>query len=312
MDLLEYPLRNGSYAFMHSSDFRWDDLRVFLAILREGSFSAAAKRLGVEQSTVSRRVAALERVVSGVLFDRQSTGPVPTPLAQTLAPIAERTEAEARRILEASLGASRQISGRVRLALTESFATQVVIPQILPGLFAAHPHIELDLIVDDRSADLSRREADLALRHYRPTGGELTIQRLATLERVAMASRAYMRGRENCAVSDLDWIVQTLPLSHSQDEAFVVEQLGVKSRLRATGHMAQISAVIAGLGVSILTRAQMSFSSELVEVPLPPPEPPSVSVWLVAPMTLRRVPRVAAVWEYIEQAARVTLQQLSA
>lgn len=285
---------------MHTDAYRWDDLRVFLAVLRAGSFSAAAQQLGVEQSTVSRRVATLEDAVGGPLFDRRSTGPVATALGTMLAPLAEQVERQARGVLETAAAAGRAVEGRVRLAVTESFAVQVVIPFVLAGLLEAHPGLEIDLIVDDRAADLARREADLAIRHFRPPVGDLAIRQLATLERGFMANETYARAAAGKAPGELSWIVQHLPGRSYQDEAFLEAHVGAPVRVRTTGHLALIAAVRAGLGVAILSRAQAALDPTLVAMDLPLPAPTAVDAWLVAPLSLRAVPRIAAVWAYLE------------
>lgn len=285
---------------MHANDYRWDDLRVFLAILRKGSFSAAAQALDVEQSTVSRRVAALERAVGGQLFDRRTTGPVPTALGSLLAPLAEQVEGQARAVMETAASAGQRVEGRVGIAVTDSFAIQIMIPLVLDGLMAAYPQLQVDLVVDGRTADLTRREAELAIRHYRPTTGELAIKRLATLSRMAVASSEYARVHAGEPPEALDWLVQTLPGTWNVDETFVQTQLGVEPRLRTTSHLALIAAARAGLGVAVLSRGQLTLDEDLVQLELPMPTPSSVDVWLVAPTALRPVPRVAAVWNYLE------------
>lgn len=285
---------------MHGDAYRWDDLRVFLAVLRAGSFSAAAQQLGVEQSTVSRRVAALERSVGGPLFDRRSTGPVATALGGTLAPLAEQVERQARAVLEAAAATGHAVEGRVRLAVTESFAVQVVIPFVLRGLLDKHPGLQLDLVVDDRAADLAHREADLAIRHFRPPVGDLVIRQLANFERGYVASADYAETAAGRAPEDLTWLVQHLPGGSYGDEAFIDAHVGCAARVRTTGHLALIAAARAGLGVAMLTDAQRALDPALVPMALPMPAPAPVGVWLVAPLSLRAVPRVAAVWSHLE------------
>lgn len=284
---------------MASSDYRWDDLRYFLAVWRQGSFTAAATALGVEQSTVSRRIAALEEALGGLLFDRTREGPQPTALAQEVSPLAERTESEARRVHEVSQGKAREVEGVVRLALVESFAVQLLIPELLGDLLLAHPRLRLDLLTSERTAELGSREADLALRFYRPTDGDLVARKLASLPRAVLAHREYIRGRRR-QPERLDWIVLALAGAMSEDERYVAEHAGVPPRLRCTGHLAQVEAVNAGLGVAVLTKVLRRYLPALTEVKLPLPEPGPVELWLVAPRALRRVARVAAVWDFLE------------
>lgn len=290
---------HGSHAAMHGQGLeRWDDLKVFLSVLREGSFGLAAQALGVEQSTVSRRIAALEAALGAPLFDRLASGPRATDLARRLRTRAEAIEAQVLALADTARNEARVIDGRVRLALTASFAVQVVIPHLASELARRHPKLALDLIIDDHAADLARREADLALRFFRPRGGDLVTKRVARLPLTVLAHRSYLRKRKGADA--LDWIVLDLPGAQLADGALLA-QLGVEPRMRVTNHLAQIEAVRAGLGVALLTRSLQWLDSALVEVDLALPPFPSVELWLVVPRALRHVPRVAAVWSLLEE-----------
>ena len=286
---------------------RWDDLRVLLAVLREGSFSGAAAVLAVEQSTVSRRVAALEAALGAVLFDRTPSGPRATELALRLRPAAERMEAELSSLIDLSASMTEQIEGRVRLAVTSSFAVQIVIPFVLPALRTQYPALHVDLIVDERAADLIQREADLALRFFRPTEGDLLAKRIAQLPTAALAHRSYAEGRA-LRPEAFDWIVMELAggsspaggsLNASFDSAFLSAHAKITPIMFSTSHLVQIEAVRAGLGAAMLVRALRQLYPELIELELGLPPGPTVEMWLVAPRTLASVPRVRAVWDFL-------------
>ena len=288
---------------------RWDDIRVLLAVLREGSFSGAAAELAVEQSTVSRRIAALEAALGAVLFDRTPAGPRATELALRLRPAAERMEAELSSLIDLSASMTEQIEGRVRLAVTSSFAVQIVVPYVLPALRTQYPALQVDLIVDERAADLIQREADLALRFFRPTEGDLVARRIAQLPTAALAHRGYAEGRPRTAEA-LDWIVMELvhgqsggaPANVSFDSAYLgAHARSITPLMITTSHLVQIEAVRAGLGVAVLVRALRHLYPELIELELGLPPTPTIELWLVAPRTLSVVPRVRAVWDFLAQ-----------
>lgn len=280
---------------------RWDDLRVLLAVLREGSFSGAAARLSVEQSTISRRIAALEGALSNALFDRTASGPRPTELALRLRAYAERIEAELHGLVEEASVAGEEVRGRVRVALTESLAVHMVIPRLMPMLKARHPALQIDLIVGERAADLSQREADLALRFFRPTGGDLLTRRVASMTTAVVARRSYLEGRARTPEA-LDWIVLELPQAVTPDGAYLAEHTRVVPQLRTNGHLAQVEAVRAGLGVALLVRSVLRLDPELTEVELGLPPGPIVELWLVTPRSLSSHPRVRAVWDFFGEA----------
>lgn len=278
---------------------RWDDIRVLLAVLREGSFNGAAQVLEVEQSTVSRRVAALEAALGGSLFDRTAAGPQPTELALRLLPQAERMEAELIGLLDAS-AASGGVEGRVRIAVTSSFAVQVVVPRLLPALQQRHPKLRVDLIAGERAADLGQREADIALRFFRPTSGDNVVKRVARLESAVLAHERYLERRGH-TIDALDWIVLEVPGVSTADGEYVAAHAQAEPVLRTNSHVVQVEAVRAGLGVALLARALTQLDRALVEVPLALPPAPHIELWLVMPRSLAVVPRVRAVWDFFEQ-----------
>ncbi len=274
---------------------RWDDLKVLLAVLREGSFSAAARALGVEQSTVSRRIAALEGEL-GPLFDRSAAGLRATSLAERMRPRAELVERE---FLQFTDAREDPLAGRVAIATTESFAVQVVIPRLLGPLREKFPALSVDLVTSDLSADLGRREAELALRFYRPTRGDLVAKRVAKLPLTVLGHQRYVRGRPLEARA-FDWVAVQLPGVGEGEQAFLARHARVEPRYTVTSHLAQVELVRAGLAVARLTRALTRFDAKLVEVDLGLPMGPAVELWLVTPRALRDTPKVAAVWDTLE------------
>jgi DNA-binding transcriptional LysR family regulator len=294
-------------ASVHTIPFpaRWDDISVLLAVLREGSFSGAAAVLGVEQSTVSRRIAALESALGAALFDRTSTGPRATELALRLRPQAERMEAELSSLIDLSASMTERIEGRVRLAVTSSFAVQVIVPHVLPGLRTLYPALHIDLVVDERAADLQHREAELALRFFRPTDGDFVARRIVQMSTAVLAHRDYAAGRSRIA-EELDWIVLELgsvsaSSPSSMDGAYLAEHTQVVPALRTNSHIVQIEAVRSGLGVALMARAIRQLDPALVELELSLPAGPQLELWLVVPRTLSTVPRVRAVWDFLVQ-----------
>ena len=282
---------------------RWDDLRVFLAVLREGSFSAAARSLAIEQSTVSRRIAFLEQSLGAQLFDRLPEGPAPTLLAQRLREQGELIEAGLLDFGDIARGADKAIEGKVTLALTDSFAVHVIIPRMLGKLRALHPNLSLHLLGSDQSADLARREADLALRFYRPSSGDLVHKRLARLSVCALAHKRYAKSAPRDP-AQVDWVTVSAPGLTSLEQHWSSTR-AVGPRLTVSSHLAQVEAVRAGLGAALLTRSICQLDRNLVELPLGLSPLPPVELWLVAPRTLRQVPRVAAVWEVLEKSLAV-------
>lgn len=283
---------------------RWDDLRVFLAVLRAGSFSGAAEDLGIEQSTVSRRVASLETELGQPLFDRTPLGPKPSALAERMRAHVERLSSEVQAIADLAAGDTNEVEGRVRLAMTESFAVHVFLPHLYTELRRRHPRLQIDVLCSTASADLGRREADLAIRFYRPLQGDLITQRMASLPTAVLAKRAYAEAHGSDP-EQLDWIVLELAEGQSGDAAYVATHIKRPPGMFTNSHLTQVEAVRTGVGVALLARAHLAIDPQLtaLELDLPPSDP--IEVWLTAPRGLRQTPRVSAVWDYLAECLRL-------
>lgn len=289
---------HGNMAF---DSLRWDDFRIFLAASRADSFTAAARAERIEQSTVSRRVAQLERSLGAPLFDRTPSGPRLTDLGLRLAAHAERIESEVLALVDVASGHERAVEGRVALALTESLSIHIVVPHVLPALRTAHPALEVTLLTSYRAADLLHREADLALRFFRPRHGDLVAKRVATLQTAVLANRGYAHRRRR-QPDRFAWIGLSAPGLTAPEGDWFDAHVGVAPAIRTNSYLTQVEMVRAGLGVAVLATSLLKLDPDLVIVELDLPTPPTLELWLVAPRSIRDVPRVAAVWTAVEDA----------
>lgn len=279
---------------------QWSDLSLFLAVTRSGSFTAAARKLGIEQSTVSRRIRALEEALGVVLFERHATRSRLTPLGEGLLRRAESIEAEVHAFTDEARGAERDVSGRVRLALTESIAAYAVIPRVLPVLRKKHPELTIELLTSYQTAELGHREAEMALRFYRPESGDLVATRVARMQTAFLAHKRHRNKKK----SELDFIVVRLDGIPTVEESFLERHVGKSPVLVTSSYLAQVEAVRAGIGAALIPRSLLDFDRSLVELDLGVPRGPELELWLVAPSSLRRVPRIDAVWSALEQELR--------
>lgn len=172
----------------------WDLYRSFLEVVRDGSLSAAARRLGLTQPTVGRHVDALEQSLGIALFTRSQRGLLPTPAALELIPHAEAMAAAEAALRRAATGEARDEQGVVRLTCSEIMASEVL-PPIVASFCAAHPRIEVELAVGNRVQDLLRRDADIAIRTRRPVQKALVAQRVGRLQLGLFAHRDYLAAR---------------------------------------------------------------------------------------------------------------------
>ena len=172
----------------------WDDFRVVLAIAREGSLSGAARRLKVDQSTVSRRLAALESATQTQLFSRTPKGYVPTAAAEAVLVSIEHIEGSAIAVERALVGQDAQLEGRVRLATSDSLAAWYLVPR-LHVLRAQHPGVSVELVTGTEPVNLARRDADVSLRMSKPAQPNLIARRLGRAAWAVYAAHTYIARR---------------------------------------------------------------------------------------------------------------------
>jgi DNA-binding transcriptional LysR family regulator len=169
----------------------WSDFRVFLGVARAGTLTRAARLLKVDQSTVSRRLAALEATAGARLFDRTPSGYVLTPAGEAVRTRVEALEAEAIAVERQLLGQDSSPRGQVRLAASDSFAAWFVVPR-LAALHSQHPGIVIELVTGNQPVDLARREADISLRLTKPKEPNLVARKLGQAAWAVYASSNYL------------------------------------------------------------------------------------------------------------------------
>jgi DNA-binding transcriptional LysR family regulator len=188
---------------MAQRPLQWDELRTFVEVARDGSLSAAARRLGLTQPTVGRHIDALEASLGLALFTRSPRGLMPTPGALALVPHVEAMAAAAASLARAASGEAASERGAVRVT-----ASDVIGCEVLPPIFAAfraeHPGIAVELALTNRTEDLSRRDADIAVRMVRPTQSGLLARRIGVSRIGLYAHRRYLaRFGEPRSLADL-------------------------------------------------------------------------------------------------------------
>jgi DNA-binding transcriptional LysR family regulator len=287
--------------------FEWDDLRVFLAVLRTGSHAGAARQLRVNATTVGRRLADLEAAAGAKLFTRNANGLVPSATGRELGVHAERVEAEVFAAERQLTGADARPTGTVRITCGDGFAAQVLAPA-LPAFLASHPGLTVEVRADVRAVDLTRGEADVALRLFRPRERSLVGRRLG-LERYALyASTAYLarRGTPRTA-RDLvghDLVLYDRDLDSLRTQAWLRRTAeGAREIFRASNTMTLHAACSAGAGIAVLMQVTGRADPRLAHV-LPQLEPPANELWAVTHDALRGAARVVAALRWLEQLVR--------
>jgi DNA-binding transcriptional LysR family regulator len=280
----------------------WNDLRYFLAVARLGRLSPAARRLQVEHSTVSRRIEGLEKAIGTRLFDRHREGLILTEAGHDLLPMAEQVEATVAVVAEQLSGQDASISGEVRLGTPEGLAVCFLTPHLKPML-DAYPHLTVELLALPRLANLASREADLAVTLEPPRRGPYVVCRWTDYTYYLYASADYLKAhgpittRADLAHHPFIAYIDDFLLS---EELHFLEKLCENPKLRfcCTSMLAHKEAVLAGVGLAVLTPYIRAGDPRLVKV-LPDEAYFRHTFWLAAHADRLRLKRVRLVWDYL-------------
>jgi len=283
----------------------WDDVRVFLAVARHGSLRAAGRALDLSQPTVGRRLASFEAIFGGpALFDRLPEGLRLNAAGEALLAVAEELESAALALERRRAAASPALSGTVRVSVGEWAAS--FLARYLAGTSAvALPSgITLELVETQQTANLARREADLALRHHPPDGGDLYITKAGVF-----ACAVYRRiGAEGAA-----WVTYTEEQAHYPTARWVQDRLretGSSVALRASNMPMQAAAIRAGAGRGVLP-CFLGDADPLLERLTPPVPEIAVEYWVIVHRDLRRAACVRAVIDWIRHLFEERRDELS-
>jgi DNA-binding transcriptional LysR family regulator len=233
----------------------WDDLRHFLAAFRAGSLAGAARELGCEYTTVGRRLGALETALGATLFIRTPEGLTPTDAARDLLPLAEQIEKTAAEITMRAAGRDQRVEGVVRITCAEGFSAYVT--EQLGELRARYPQLVVEVIADIRPLDLTRGEADIALRMSPTLHRDLVVRVLCEMPWRMFAAHAYIeRHGVPSPVEDLrghDVVGFDDGLAHLPGAQWLAAYAaGATIAFRGNTLRAVLDAASAGLGVTVL------------------------------------------------------------
>jgi len=232
----------------------WEDLRNFLAVARHGTLSGAARALGVQQSTVGRRLAGFEAQSGVMLLQKTPRGYVLTAAGEAARGEAERMEVAALAAERAITGRDARLEGEIRLTTVETLGAEILVP-ILARFAENYPGIFVKLIVGTRTLSLASREADLALRLMRPSGGDLLIRKLGELAFGFYASAEYVERHANAGADGkkqrvilMEDDVATFPEVMALSQRFPLAEVALRSNSR----YAQLAACRNGMGIACL------------------------------------------------------------
>ncbi len=282
--------------------FSWDDLRFVLAVARNGNLREAATALGVNHSTIFRRLNALERSLNTKLFERLASGYRPTESGERLLAAAERMETEALALDREVTGRDTRLTGKLRVTASETLAFGVLAQEIA-RFRERNPGIAVELLVDNRSLDLSRREADVALRAMRPAQGDLFGRKLTDIRWCFYGSAGYLgvhkaprRLQDIGKHQVISWGEAMQP---TKAAAWLARHVPTRSVCyRTNSPVNQFLAAKAGMGLALLPCYLGDSDRTLTRVLSPLPDL-RTELWLVTHRSLKETARIRSFMELI-------------
>ncbi|WP_115935568.1 LysR family transcriptional regulator [Aestuariispira insulae] len=287
-----------------SIKFDWNRARAFLVTAEEGSLSAAARALGMVQSTLGRQVEALEAELGVTLFERAGRRLVLTRNGRDLLEHVRAMGEAAGQVSMSASGQSELIEGTIRISATETFAAKRL-PPVIAKLRKFQPEITVEVCATNKAVDLNRREADIALRHFRPTQTELIARKLSDDNAFLYAAPDYLAQIGDpstpAALGDADFI------GFENNDVYLkgLKQMGVEItegnfRLITDSHNVHWELVKAGAGIGV-TMDLIGDAEPQVKRVLPDLAPVPVSTWLVTHRELNTSRRVRIVFDFLAE-----------
>jgi DNA-binding transcriptional LysR family regulator len=283
--------------------FDWNDLRHFLAVARHGSTLRAAKALGLNQSTVQRRVAELERRLGRPLFERRPDGYRLTTLGEELRPIAERVESDVTDLERHVASSGTELKGTIRVTCPETAGYRMMKSPLLDSFHARYPGLRVEIVMVDRVLDLAKGEADIAFRTTAPQDNALVARKIAEVPWAVFASRDYVERRGAPAtLADIgrhDIIQFDGPIA-DHTAARWMKSIAPHARVaaRCTSTPALVLAVKSGAGISPLPIIAVEREPDLVRLFDKIPEL-RLPFYLLIHRDMRRTPRVRAFCDFV-------------
>ena len=292
----------------------WDDLRFFLAVIRHRSLVGAAKHLNVTQSTVGRRLAALESQLGVQLVQRTMEGYAPSAAGEAIRQHVERVEAETYSVERAVGGLDTRLAGTVRIACPPVLASHVLAP-CAAALYARHPEIRMELLSHGPSPNLAAREAEICIQFRRFDQSGLITRRIGTLAFGLYASVSYLSRR-----NDPDpatgfaghHLVSMVDENEIPEQASWLAEVAGRAQvlLRTDSRETLFWAVLQAGGLALLPRFRGDAEPALCRLETPTPAPPA-EVWLAVHEDARHLPRVRAALDCTVETFRRTADALS-
>ena len=290
-----------------SVKFDWNKARAFLVTAEEGSLSAAARALGMAQPTLGRQVDGLEQDLGVVLFERVGRGLTLTPSGLELLEHVRDMGEAAGRLSLAALGQTQALEGTISISASETYAA-TLLPPIIARLRAQEPGIEVEIVVANHASDLRRREADIAIRNFRPTEPDLIARKIGDVDAPLYAAPAYLEKIGTPTTIEELNAADYIALDHGGAMIKGLNMMGLSLTkanfpLMTESYLVMWELVCQGLAIGVLD-AQIGDADPRVVRVMPDLKPLSFPIWLVAHRELTSSRRIRTVFDFLTDALK--------
>lgn len=284
--------------------YSWDLIRSFHAVAETGSLSAASRRQGLTQPTVGRHIDLLEAELKVPLFTRSRDGMALTPKGEDLFAAAQEVGATAAAFERRAAGLDEGIAGTVRISANDIFGV-LILPGLIGEFIAANPSVDVELVVSNDVSNLSKRDADVAIRMFRPTQNDLVARKVTQLPLGFYAHRSYLAHKPDPA--SFDDLRNYIMVGYDRDPSLIdaARMMGADVspsdfKFRTDNILSHIWAIRSGAGIGI-THSGLAERWDNVDRVLPDLALPSLDLWLACHADVRYNKRVRAVMDFLTE-----------
>lgn len=286
---------------MNAQELEWNDLYIVLAVCRHGTLSGAARELGINHSTVFRRINGIEDKIGVRLFERLPTGYVMTEAGEAMQVTAKRLESEIFSLSRKLLGGDLRLSGTLRVTAPDALAVQILMPHFA-SFCSSYPQIQFELTIENSFLDLSQRETDVAIRST-TSPPDITIgHRLCSLGATIYSSTSYLDKHHELNLETYNWLMP------SKDQAWFFANQWLAQNypnttvgFRSNTLLALFAAAKQGLGIAPLPFFLGDPETDLQRI-IEPPKEFNSELWLLIHPDLKHTARVRAFVEFMSEA----------
>jgi len=293
---------------MNAQDLVWNDLHLVMTVCRAGSLSGAARILGVNHSTVFRRVVAIEKKLSVRLFDRMAMGYVMTEAGEAVLQTAEKIEVEINSLSRQLIGRDLQLYGDLKITLPDAFGLNLLMPY-LQHFCSQYPKIKLDLSVSNAALDLTQRQADIAIRVTQKPPETLIGKKVCRMKMTFYASKEYIK-QHNGDLTAYQWIMPNLELDNLKTTRWLNEHYPKANVILTSNTLLTLHKTTQiGLGIAPLPCFLGDPDLLLVRI-VEPPQVLDLDVWILSHPDLRQTARVNAFRQFFVESMQNNIDLL--